>query len=96
MLKSIKLKSKSNRATIITIQKIAIILNSSSNWEVWINMIRNQAKIANVWQFIDLLIKKENLPTLLKPTLPLSKNVNSVKILISDLTITEIEELKVL
>src|SRR6266480_6437416 len=59
-------------------------------------MIRNQAKIANVWQFIDLSVKKENLLTLSKPALPLPKDVNSAKILISNLTVAEIEELKVL
>ena len=59
-------------------------------------MIRNQAKIANVWQFIDPSVKKENLSTLSRPVLPLPKNVNLAKILISNLTITEIEELKVL
>ena len=41
-------------------------------------------------------VKKENLPTLSKPTLPLPKDVNPAKILISDLTVAEIEELKIL
>ena len=59
-------------------------------------MIRNWAKIANVWQFIDPTVKKENLATLSRPVLPLPKDVNPAKILISDLTIAEIEELKVL
>ena len=45
---------------------------------------------------MNLLVKKENLPTLLRPVLPLPKDVNPAKILISDLTIVEIEELKVL
>ena len=45
---------------------------------------------------MNLSVKKENLPTLLRPALPLPKDVNPVKILISDLMIAEIEELKVL
>ena len=59
-------------------------------------MIRNQAKIANIWQFMDPSVKKENLPTLSRPALPLPKDVNPAKILISNLTVAEIEELKVL
>ena len=79
-----------------TVQKIVIIFNSPNDWEVWIDIIRNWAKIANVWQFIDLSVKKENLPTLSRPALPLPKDVNPAKILISDLTIIEIKKLKVL
>ena len=45
---------------------------------------------------MDPSVKKENLPTLSRPALPLPKDVNSAKILISDLTVAEIEELKVL
>ena len=45
---------------------------------------------------MDLLIKKENLLTLLKSVLPLPKDVNPIKILINNLTIIEIKELKVL
>ena len=45
---------------------------------------------------MDLSVKKENLLTLLRPALPLPKDVNPVKILISNLTVAEIEELKVL
>ena len=45
---------------------------------------------------MDLSVKKENLPTLSRPTLPLPKDVNPAKILISNFTIIEIKELKVL
>jgi hypothetical protein len=70
-----------------TVQKIAIILNSPSDWEIWIDMIRNRAKITDVWKFIDPAVKKENLPTLTRPALPLPQNVNPAKALISELTL---------
>ena len=59
-------------------------------------MIRNRAKIAKVWQFIDPSIKAEDLPTLSRPALPLPIQVNSLKTMIIELTPTELEELKVL
>ena len=45
---------------------------------------------------MDPSVKKENLPTLSRPALPLPKDINPAKILISNLTVIKIEELKVL
>src|SRR5437762_11522468 len=74
-----------------TVQKVAIILNSPSDWEVWIDMIRNRARIANVWKFIDPSVKEEDLPMLARPTLPLPRDIDPTKTLISELTPEERE-----
>ena len=59
-------------------------------------MIRNRAKIAKVWQFMDPSIKAKDLPVLSRPMLPLPRDVNPAKALISDLTEAEVEELRAL
>jgi hypothetical protein len=79
-----------------TVQKHEIILNAPSDWEVWFDMIWNWAKIAKVWQFMDLSIKAEDLPILSRPTLPLLRDINPSKTLVIELTPAELEELKVL
>ena len=79
-----------------SIQKITIVLNTLYNWEIWIDMIQNRAKIANVWQYINPSTPKENLPTLTRPALPLPHDVNPTKMLIGKLTPEEVEELKAL
>src|SRR5438876_12092153 len=52
------LQSKNDEAEMTTIQKIAIMLNSPCDWEVWVDMIQNRAKIAKIWKYIDPLIDK--------------------------------------
>ena len=88
------LQSRNDEAKMTTIQKIAIVLNSPRDWEVWIDMIQNRTKIANIWKFIDPATKKEELPKLSRPALPLPQDINPTKTLISELTPEEVEELK--
>ena len=76
------------------IQKNPIVLNTPCDWEVWIDMIQNRAKVANVWKYIDLEILKENLPILTRPALPTAWAVNSAKTLISELILIKVKELK--
>ena len=77
-----------------TIQKNPIVLNAPRDWEVWIDMIQNRAKVANVWKYIDPETPKENLPILTRPAPPTARDVNPAKTLISELTPIEVEELK--
>ena len=78
----------------MTVQKTAVVLNSPHDWEVWFNIIRNCAIMADIWKFIDPLKPKNKLPKPTKATLPLSIDVNPNKMLIGNLTIEECEELK--
>jgi hypothetical protein len=78
------------------VQRLAITLNSPSDWEIWIDMIENRARIANVWQFINPTIEKDELPMLTSPTFPMSRDVNPRKSIVSELTPEELEELKAL
>jgi hypothetical protein len=59
-------------------------------------MIRNRAKIAKVWQYMNPATKAGDLPMLSRPTLPLLIDINSMKTSINELTPLETEELKVL
>ena len=88
------LQSRNDEAKMTTIQKIAIVLNSPHDWEVWIDMIQNRAKIAKIWKFIDPATKKEELPKLSRPALPLPQDINPAKTLISQLTSEEVDEPK--
>ena len=77
-----------------TIQKTPVVLNSPHDWEVWFNMVRSRAVMASIWKFIDPSIPKDELPMPTKAALPLPSDINPDKMLISDLTSDELEELK--
>jgi hypothetical protein len=81
-------------ATMTSIQKIAVVLNLPHDWEVWFNMIRNRAVMADIWKFIDPATPRDELSIPAKAALPLPIDINPNKTLIGELTPDEREELK--
>ena len=77
-----------------TIQKNFIVLNVSCDQEVWIDIIQNRAKVANILKYIDSETLKENLLILTRPVLLIAWDVNPIKTLISKLTLIEVKKLK--
>ncbi|KAI9770341.1 MAG: hypothetical protein M1839_003218 [Geoglossum umbratile] len=77
-----------------TIQKTAVVLNAPRDWEVWFNMVRSRAIMADIWKFIDPSTLRDELPMPTKAALPLPSDVNPNKTLIGELTLEEREELK--
>src|SRR5437773_2160071 len=88
------LRSNDDEARMTTVQKTAIVLNSPRDWEVWFNMIRNRATMADIWKFINPSTSENELPKPTKTALPLPKDVSPNKTLIGELTSEEREELK--
>ena len=47
-----------------------VILLSQANWDEWINLIRLQARVGDVWEYINPSIKQDKLHQLLKLVFP--------------------------
>ena len=78
------------------IQKTAVILNSSTNWDKWLEIVKTKAIRGEIWSFVDPAIEKDKLSTLKQPDVPTTAIVNSDKIKFSELSKDEKEELKLL
>ena len=77
-------------------QRTAVILNSSTDWDEWLEIVKTKAIGGEIWSFVDPAIEKDKLPTLKQPDVPIAATVNSDKTKISELSEDEREELKLL
>jgi len=77
-------------------QRTAVILNSSTDWDEWLEIVKTKAIGGEIWSFVDPAIEKDKLPTLKQPDVPIAATVNSDKTKISELSEDEKEELKLL
>jgi len=57
--------------------KINVILNQPSDWMQWFFIIQDTAKINNIWQYINLSKKKDELLKLQSPSWPILRDVLS-------------------
>ena len=65
--------------------KVNIILSQPSDWTQWFFIIQDIAKTNEVWEYIDLLKKKDELPTLELLKRPKPADVRPLAILITHL-----------
>src|SRR5437667_3984614 len=77
-------------------QKHSIVLSTLSNWDMWIDMIKNKAKAADIWKYIDPSVNTTDLPQFMRPLMPQPKDIDQAKTSIGQLTPQEIEQLKAL
>ena len=75
-------------------QKISVALNSPSDWDEWIEIIKTQALAGKVWGYVDP--SKDQVPTLEEPLLPQSRDVNAQATTFGQLTQEEREEYRIL
>ena len=77
-------------------QKHSIGLSMPSDWDIWIDMIKNKAKVAGIWKYIDPSIKVTDLPEFTRPVMPQPKNIDPAKTQMNQLNSNELEQLKAL
>jgi len=68
-----------------SLSKINFILNKPSNWLPWFFVIQDTTKTNKVWQYIDLLKKKDELLKLEPPKQPIPADVLPAATLIAKL-----------
>ena len=76
------------------ISHIQIILNSPSDWEDWIEVIRTRALGTEIWEYVDPSTKEDSIRILREPEIPTASTVNSDQTSISKLSEDEKKELK--
>src|SRR5271155_2244237 len=77
-----------------TSQKISVTLNSPSDWDEWIEVIKTQALAGKVWDYVDPL--KDQVPALQEPLPPQPRDVNAQAATFGQLTQEEKEEYRIL
>src|SRR5579862_9317234 len=77
-------------------QKHSIGLSTPSDWDMWIDMIKNKAKAAGIWKYIDPSIAATDLPAFTRPAMPQTKDIDSTKTQMNQLNPNELEQLKAL
>jgi hypothetical protein len=75
-------------------QKISVTLNSPSDWDEWIEVIKTQALAGKVWDYVDPL--KDQVPALEEPLPPQPRDVNAQAATFGQLTQEEREEYRIL
>ena len=80
----------------MTSQKHSLMLSTSSDWDIWIDMIKNKAKAADVWKFMDPSVNVADLPQFTRPPMPQPKDIDPAKRLMNQLNPNELEQLKAL
>jgi len=75
-------------------QKISVTLNSPSDWDEWIEVIKTQALVGKVWDYVDP--SKDQVPALEEPLPPQPKDVNDQASTFGQLTQEEREEYRIL
>jgi len=84
-----------NQASTTSAQRVAIILNSSSDWDEWIEVVRTKALGNDIWEFVNPATAKAELPTLAEPSIPTAADINPAKAL-DKLSEDEKEQLRLL
>ena len=77
-------------------QRTTVILNSSTDWDEWLKIVKTKAIGGEIWSLVDLAIEKNKLPSLKQPNIPTAETVNSNKSKFSKLSKDEKEKLKLL
>jgi hypothetical protein len=77
-----------------TSQKISVTLNSPSDWDEWIEVIKTQALAGKVWDYVDP--SKDQVPALEEPLPPQPRDVNAQAATFGQLTPEEREEYRIL
>src|SRR4051794_24234709 len=54
-----------------------VILEQSSDWELWLQVIRQKAMIGRIWKYCDISKAKEELPQLKEPLRPQPSDFNA-------------------
>lgn len=75
-------------------QKISVTLNSPSDWDEWIEVIKTQALVGKVWDYVDP--SKDQVPALEEPLPPEPKNVNAQATTFGQLNQEQREEYRIL
>src|SRR5271156_1396303 len=75
-------------------QKISVTLNSPSDWDEWIEVIKTQALTGKVWDYVDP--SKDEVPTLHEPLPPQPSDVNAEAATLGHLSQEEREEYRIL
>ena len=65
--------------------KVSLILSQPSDWTQWFFIVQDTAKTNEIWEYIDPLKKKDELPTLELPKRPKPADVRPLAILITHL-----------
>ncbi|KAI9764654.1 MAG: hypothetical protein M1840_008151 [Geoglossum simile] len=69
-----------SRTAIMSSQKYSIRLSTPSNWDIWIDMIKNKAKAAVIWKYINPSIAATNIPEFMRLVMPQLKDINPAKL----------------
>ncbi len=77
-------------------QRVAVILNSSFDWDEWIGIIMTKAIAGDIWDYVNPNTAKDELPVLAEPHFPMPAEVNTEKTTFATLDVDEKEELQAL
>ena len=77
-----------------TSQKISITLNSPSDWDEWIGVVKTLALAGKVWDYVDP--SKDEVPALEEPKPPQPKDINNQISTFGQLSHEEREEYRIL
>ena len=75
-------------------QKVSVTLNSPSDWDEWIEVLKTQALAGKVWDYVDP--SKDQVPALEEPLPPQPSDVNAQATTFGQLTQEEREEYRML
>jgi hypothetical protein len=75
-------------------QKISVTLNSPSDWDEWIEVMKTQALVGKVWDYVDP--SKDQVPALEEPLPPQPRDINAQAATFGQLTQEEREEYRML
>ena len=59
-------------------QRTMVILNSPSDWDKWLEIIKTKALGSEIWDFVNPATEKAKLPSLLEPEVPIAKTLLAV------------------
>ena len=76
------------------LQKISVILNNPADWDKWIKIIKTQALVGKVWQYLDP--SEDTVPALEEPVVPMPVQVNPAKTTVTELILDKCKQYKIL
>ena len=77
-----------------TLQKVSIILNNPADQDEWIKIIKTQALVGKVWQYLNP--SEDTVPALEESVAPMPAQVNAAKMTVIEFTPDKCEQYKIL
>jgi len=68
-----------SQQTTRTVTVASVILESPTDWDEWIEVIKLRTIAGKIWKFVDPYTRKEDLPALQAPDRPRPTDVNPTK-----------------